>query len=57
VSVAVNRAMDRASGTSDSVVVGLNVLLGCSLLCGGLTHALSDGQQGVSARAPGLVIY
>jgi hypothetical protein len=51
------RTVDGASRTGDSIVVGLDVLLSCSLLCGSLTHALSDGQQGVLARATGLIIY
>jgi hypothetical protein len=39
-SVALDGTMDGASGTSNSIVVGLDVLLSYSLLCGGLTHAL-----------------
>ena len=49
--------MDGANGTGDSIVVRLDVLLSCSLLCGGLTYASSDRWQDVLARAAGLVIY
>ena len=52
-----NGTVDGASGTSNSIVVRLDVLLSCSLLYSGLTHTLSDMQQGVSARATELVIY